>query len=105
MIAAYAPAGRHIPPPSAVDAPRLFHGDEMLADCRLSDVRQREVPRRYTLARADYVRHIDTISAIRILPAPDRSVLFADLAAVRPEQVEERADLMVHTARRAVGQR
>ncbi len=104
MIAAYALAGRHIPPPSVVDAPMLFPGDEMLADDRLSDVRQREVPRRFTLARADYVRHLDTISAIRILSAADRSALFADLAAVLPEQVELRADLMVHTARRA-GQR
>lgn len=101
VIAAYAPAGRHIPPPSATDAPMLFPGDEMLADDRLSDVRQREVPRRFTLARDDYVRHLDTISAIRILPAADRSALFADLAAVLPEHVEVRANLMVHTARRA----
>ena len=101
MIAAYAPEGRHLPPPSADDAPMLFPGDEMLADGRLCDVRQREVPRRFTLARADYVRHLDTISAIRILSAADRSALFADLAAVLPERVEVRADLMVHTARRA----
>jgi hypothetical protein len=73
----------------------------MLADGRLRDVRQREVPRRFTLARADYVRHLDTISAIRILSAADRSALFADLAAVLPERVEVRADLRVHTARRA----
>ncbi|MFD4323710.1 class I SAM-dependent methyltransferase [Nocardioides sp. NPDC058538] len=100
MIAAYAPEGRHLPPPSAADAPMLFPGDEMLADSRLSDVRQREVPRRFTLARADYLRHLDTISAIRILSTADRSALFVDLAAVLPEQVEVRADLMVHTARR-----
>jgi predicted exporter len=93
MIAAYAPEGRHLPPPSPVDAPMLFPGDEMLADGRLSDV-----------------RHLDTISAVRILPAADRSALFADrsalfadLAAVLPEQVEVRADLMVNTARRASG--
>jgi hypothetical protein len=51
------------------------------------------------------VRHLDTISAVRILPAADRSALFVDLAAVLPEQVEVRADLMVHTARRAGRQR
>ncbi|MEU6136178.1 hypothetical protein [Nocardioides sp. NPDC047086] len=38
---------------------------------------------------------------MRILPAADRSALFADLAAVLPAQVEVRADLMLHTARRA----
>ncbi|MFJ9388055.1 class I SAM-dependent methyltransferase [Nocardioides sp. NPDC101246] len=101
LIATYAPEGRHVPAPSAVDAPMLFPGDEMLADGRLRDVREREVPRRFSLARADYVRHLDTVSAVRILPAADRSALFADLAAVLPEQVEVRADLMVHTARRA----
>ncbi|MFD7076812.1 class I SAM-dependent methyltransferase [Nocardioides sp. NPDC059952] len=101
LIAAYAPEGRHVPAPSAVDAPMLFPGDEMLADGRLCDVREREVPRRFTLARADYVRHLDTISAVRILPAADRSALLADLAAALPEQVEVCADLMVHTARRA----
>ncbi|SDK87795.1 Methyltransferase domain-containing protein [Nocardioides sp. YR527] len=100
LIAAYAPKGRHVPAPSAVDAPMLFPGDEMLADGRLCDVREREVPRRFSLARADYVRHLDTVSAVRILPGADRSALFADLAAVLPEQVEVRADLMVHTARR-----
>ncbi|NYI76440.1 class I SAM-dependent methyltransferase [Nocardioides panzhihuensis] len=100
MVAAYAPAGRHIPPPSAADAPMLFPGDEMLADDRLIDVREREVPRRFTFARDDYLRHLDTISAIRILPAADRSALFADLAGALPDQVKVRADLMVHTARR-----
>ncbi|MER7555356.1 class I SAM-dependent methyltransferase [Nocardioides sp. NPDC126508] len=100
VIAAYAPHGRHLPPPSAADAPMLFPGDEMLADERLTDVRQREVPRRFTLTRDDYVRHLDTISAIRILSADDRSALFADLAGMLPERVEVRADLMVHTARR-----
>ena len=100
LIAAYAPAGRHIPPPSVADAPMLFPGDEMLADGRLTDVRQREVPRRFALARAGYVRHLDTISAIRILSADDRAALFADLARALPERVEVRADLMLHTARR-----
>ncbi|EGD40705.1 putative methyltransferase [Nocardioidaceae bacterium Broad-1] len=100
LIAAYAPEGRHLPPPSPADAPMLFPGDEMLADDRLSDVRQREVPRRFSLARDDYVRHLDTISAIRILPADDRAALFADLARGLPERVEVRADLMLHTARR-----
>lgn len=99
-IAAYAPEGRHLPPPSAPDAPMLFPGDEMLADDRLDDVRQREVPRRFTLPRGDYLRHLDTISAIRILSAADRSALFADLATVLPDQVDVRADLMLHTARR-----
>ena len=100
VIATYAPAGRHIPPSSPAAAPMLFPGDEMLADDRLSDVRQHGVPRRFTLARDDYVRHLDTISAIRILPVADRSALFADVAAILTEQVEVRADLMLHTARR-----
>ncbi|WP_328531628.1 class I SAM-dependent methyltransferase [Nocardioides sp. NBC_00368] len=103
MIAAYAPEGRHLPPPSPPDAPMLFPGDEMLADDRLRDVRQWEVRRRFVLAREDYLRHLDTISAIRILPDAGRSALFADLAAGLPEQVEVRADLMLHTARRVSG--
>ncbi|MFE6650130.1 hypothetical protein ACFVJS_26465 [Nocardioides sp. NPDC057772] len=53
------------------------------------------------LDRPRDLRHLDTISAIRILPAEDRSALFADLAAVLPDQVDVRADLMLHTARRA----
>lgn len=100
IIARYAPDGRHVPSPSGGAGPMSWPGDEMLADPRLADVREREVRRRLTLTRADYVRHLDTISAIRMVPDADRERLFADLTGALPDEIVVRADLMLHTARR-----
>lgn len=100
IIGRYVPDGRHVPSPSGGAAPMSWPGDEMLADPRLVDVREREVRRRFTFSRADYVRHLDTISAIRMLADADRERLFADLTSALPDRIVVRADLVLHTARR-----
>lgn len=94
------PAGIHVPPPSAGVPGLDWPGDELAADGRFTDVRQERVRRRLDLTRDDYLGHLSTVSALRILSEPDRAAVLEDLAAVLPDRVAVDADLVLHTARR-----
>jgi SAM-dependent methyltransferase len=88
-----------VAPPSGGDGALDWPGDELVADGRFADVRQQVVPRRLSLSRADYLGHLDTVSAIRMLPVRRRTGLLAALADELPGTVPLNADLVVHTAR------
>lgn len=90
----------HIDPPSAGAAGLDWPGDELLADDHFTDVRQQVVPRRMIMERANYLRHLNTISAYRMLPEADRTAIFARLAELLPVRVPVNADLVLHTALR-----
>ena len=92
--------GHHIDPPSAGADGLDWPGDELLASDRFTDVRQQTVPRRMIMQRDGYLRHLNTISAYRMLADADRAAIFARLAELLPEQVPVTADLALHTARR-----
>lgn len=99
VVEPYMP-GHHVDPPSTGAAGLDWPGDELLADDHFTDVRQQTIPRRMIMIRGDYLRHLNTISAYRMLPAADRSVIFAKLSDVLPDEVPVQADLVLHTARR-----
>lgn len=99
VVEPYMP-GHHIDPPSPGTAGLDWPGDELLAHDQFTDVRQQTVPRRMIMARDDYLRHLNTISAYRMLPETDRAGIFAELARRLPDRVPVQADLVVHTARR-----
>lgn len=98
--ARFMPGGHQVPSPSRQPGPIAWPGDELLADPRFDDVREQRVPRRFTLTRDDYLGHLNTVSAYRVLPATERASAFAALAGRLPERVPIVADLMLHTARR-----
>lgn len=99
VVEPYMP-GHHIDPPSAGAAGLDWPGDELLAHDQFTDVRQQTVPRRMIMPRDDYLRHLNTISAYRMLSEADRAAILAELAQRLPEQVPVQADLVLHTARR-----
>lgn len=53
----------------------------------ITEVRQQTVPRRMIMPRDDYLRHLNTISACRMLSDADRGAILAGLAQRLPEQV------------------
>lgn len=73
-------------------------GDELLADDRFTDIRQRHVRRRLIMDRQSYLGHLNTVSAYRMLSSVERATVLAELAGVLPGQVELGADLDLHTA-------
>ncbi|GAB3924182.1 hypothetical protein GCM10011575_02920 [Microlunatus endophyticus] len=99
VVAPYLP-GHHIDPPSAGAGGLDWPGDELLADDRFTDVSQLSVPRRMIMSRADYLRHLNTISAYRMLPGPEREAIFAELDRLLPDDIPVKADLTLHLARR-----
>lgn len=100
VIGRFAPGGQHVPSPSGGRGPLAWPGDELLADPRFDDVREQRIPRRYDLPRDDYLGHLNTVSAVRVLTAAKRRELFEALADLLPEAVPVVADLTLHTARR-----
>ncbi|WP_460810459.1 hypothetical protein [Microlunatus endophyticus] len=52
------------------------------------------------MSRADYLRHLNTISAYRMLPGPEREAIFAELDRLLPDDIPVKADLTLHLARR-----
>lgn len=99
VVERYLP-GHSIEAPSPGADGMNWPADELLAADRFTDVRQHTVPRRMIMQRVDYLRHLNTISAYRMLPDADRDAIFAQLTELLPDEVPMRADLVVHTARR-----
>jgi len=99
LIEPYLP-GHHVEAPSPGAQGMNWPADELLADDHFTDVRQQTVPRRMIMKRADYLGHLNTISAYRMLAEADRNAIFEQLAALLPDEVPLSADLILHTARR-----
>lgn len=83
------------------DAPMQWPGSELLLADELTDVCQLVIPRRPVMSAADYLGHLSTISAYRVLADDVRAQAFARIAEVLPGEVELVADIVLHLARRA----
>lgn len=84
------------PPEEAMQWP----GTELQRSPYFADVRQTVVERRLTMAAADFVGYLSTVSAYLQLPAPKRREALAAITRVLPASVDVNADLTVHLARR-----
>ncbi|MEV0897150.1 class I SAM-dependent methyltransferase [Actinoplanes sp. NPDC049802] len=84
------------PPEHAMQWP----GSELRRSPWFTDVRQEVIERRFTMAAADYVGHLSTVSAYLQLPSVDREQVFDRILAVLPPTVEINADITAHLARR-----
>lgn len=73
---------------------------ELVADARFSDVREKVIPQSLKLRKDQWVGYLSTVSAYLVLTERDRAAALAAVAPVLPDQVELRADLTVHLARR-----
>jgi SAM-dependent methyltransferase len=95
-----------IPSPdgTAPDSAMQWPGTELQRDARFTDVQQREIARNWTTSACDYVGHLSTVSAYLQLPADAQEEVYSRILLVLPDQVEVRADITVHLARRRHGQ-
>ena len=76
-------------------------GSELLGSADFTDVRQVVIERRPVMSTADYLGHLSTISAYRMLPDDVRVRAFASIRDVLPDEVRLVADIVLHLARRA----
>lgn len=65
-----------------------------------TDIVQAAIPRQVTMTGRDYVAHLSTISAYRVLPAARRAAVLTRLLAELPETCVVTQDVVVHLARR-----
>ncbi|WP_394437140.1 class I SAM-dependent methyltransferase [Streptomyces sp. SGAir0957] len=65
-----------------------------------TDERQCVIERRMTLSAHDYVGHLSTVSAYRVLPTAEREQAVRQVMRVLPDSVVMTADITVHLARR-----
>jgi SAM-dependent methyltransferase len=91
------------PDGTAEDAPMQWPGSELVRADEFTDVRQVEIERRLLLSAADYLGHLSTISAYRVLPDGVRAEAFARIRDVLPAEVALTADIVLHLARRVRG--
>lgn len=75
-------------------------GTELRRSAWFTGVRQAVIDRRLTMAAADYVGHLSTVSAYLVLPPLVRERVFRRIEQVLPARVEIVADITVHLARR-----
>lgn len=75
-------------------------GTELQRSEWFTDVRQCVIERRMTLSAHDYVGHLSTVSAYRVLPTAEREQAFRQVMRVLPDSVVMTADITVHLARR-----
>jgi SAM-dependent methyltransferase len=68
-----------------------------------TDVVETTLPRTATMSADDYVSHLTTVSAYRVLPEPQRRVLLSAVRALLPDAVEVSEDVPLHLARRREG--
>lgn len=66
----------------------------------LTDALESRIPRTITMGADDYVAHLTTISAYRVLPDDERVDLLARVRALLPDPVEITEDVTLHLARR-----
>ena len=89
------------PDGTPAEAAMQWPGSELVASAAFTDVRQVVIERRLVLSAGDYLGHLSTISAYRVLPPDLRADAFAAVRAVLPDEVQLTADLLVHLARRS----
>ena len=89
------------PDGTPAEAPMQWPGSELLRSAELTDVRQVEIERRFVMSTADYLGHLSTISAYRLLPDGVRAAAFERIRNVLPGEVRLSADIVLHLARRA----
>jgi SAM-dependent methyltransferase len=82
-------------------APMQWPGSELVGSADFTDVRQVVIERRPVMSAADYLGHLSTISAYRVLPDNVRAEAFASIRDVLPDEVRLVADIVLHLARRA----
>jgi len=92
-----------VPSPDGTPAasPMQWPGTELIRSGRFVDVRQSWIERRLELSARDYVGHLSTISAYRVLPDPLRRTAFDQILGVLPARVTLVADLTTHLARKS----
>jgi SAM-dependent methyltransferase len=74
--------------------------DDLRARPDLTDVVETRIPRSVTMSADDYVAHLSTVSAYRVLPAAEGADLLARVRAALPDNVEVSEDVTGHLARR-----
>ncbi|MGW6269193.1 class I SAM-dependent methyltransferase [Streptomyces sp. NPDC055060] len=91
-----------IPSPDGTppDHEMQWPGTELQRSEWFTGVQQSVIERRVTMSARDYLGHISTISAYRVLPTAQRERAFSGIMQVLPDSVELSADLTVHLARR-----
>lgn len=83
------------------DAAMQWPGSELERSEQFTGVRHVVIERRLVMWAADYIAHLSTISAYRVLPDDVRAEAFVRIAEVLPDEVELTADIVLHLARRA----
>jgi len=96
-------ADDEVPSPDGTpaEAAMQWPGSELLLADAFTDVRQLVIVRRTVMSTRDYLGHLSTISAYRVLPADVRAEAFARIGEVLPDEVGLTADIVLHLARRA----
>ena len=89
------------PDGTPADAAMQWPGSELGRSAGFTDVRQVVVERRPVMTAADYLGHLTTVSAYRVLPDDVRTSALAAIRDVLPDEVELTADVVLHLARRA----
>jgi len=89
------------PDGTASDAPMQWPGSELRRSDEFTDVRQVEFERRTVMSAADYLGHLSTVSAYRLLPDGVRAEAFARIRDALPGEVGVTADIVLHLARLA----
>ncbi|MGW6061916.1 class I SAM-dependent methyltransferase [Streptomyces sp. NPDC055189] len=88
------------PDGTPADHEMQWPGTELQQSEKFTGVRQLMIERRVTMSAHDYMGHLSTISAYRVLPAAEREQVFSQIGQVLPDRVEMAADITVHLARR-----
>lgn len=88
-------------PPDGVEAsgPLRWPGTELEVCDLFADVRQLTVPRRVRLPAAEYVGHLSTVSAYRVLAEEVRGRLLDRILRALPDEVDVDSDVTLHLAR------
>lgn len=88
-------------PPDGVEdsGPMRWPGSELEASDLFTDVRQLTIPRRLRLPAAEYVGHLSTVSAYRVLDAEVRGRVLDRILHALPDEVDVDSDVTLHLAR------
>ena len=88
------------PDGTPADSAMQWPGTELIRSGRFVDVRQSLVEHRLQLKAHDYIGHLSTVSAYRMLPDPVRRTALDRILEVLPPRVTLIADLTIHLARK-----
>lgn len=82
------------------EVPGRWTLDDVTALGAFTDVEEVLVERSVTLTADEYVAHLTTVSAYRVLPEDHRADLLRRVRSLLPDRVEVREDVVLHLARR-----